>query len=149
MTLTADYLRSTGSVLSEQEFVDALRRLAGPADPPAGAHLSQADESFLAAHGGLGPVDDDVAVSAAAENLVHVARAAVDTLDVEQVAALVGVSESRIRHQIADGDLYSFKPGASGCCRAGSSRPPRSCPVWPPCSRCCRSTCTRWPWTGG
>lgn len=107
MTLTAEYLRTRGLPFSEQEFVEALERLSTPA-LTGGGHLSRADLQFLTAHGGVDPTAE---VRPSALDLATIAGVAVTSLDVEQVAALLGISTSRVRHQLADGALYSLKAG--------------------------------------
>jgi excisionase family DNA binding protein len=107
VTLTGDYLRTRGLPFSEQEFVEALERLSTPA-PTGGGHLSRMDLEFLTAHGG---VDATTEVRASVQDLATIAGVAVTSLDVEQVAELLGISTSRVRHQLADGALYSLKAG--------------------------------------
>ena len=45
-------------------------------------------------------------------------RLAEDTLTVDQVAELLGVSASRVRHRIGDGSLYCLPDRAGGVSRA-------------------------------
>lgn len=109
----AGFLRERRLPIRESEVVDVLRRLLGP-------HLVAADSAaltapaarFLRDHSGVEP--SAAAVETATRDAVAAAAAMVQTsLSMAQVAELLDVDQSRVRHRIADGALYPVRVGRS------------------------------------
>jgi hypothetical protein len=107
----AGFLRERRLPVLESDIVDALRRLLGP-------HLVAADSAALTAtaarflhdHSGVEP--SEAAVETAAKEAVAATAALVQTsLSMADVAALLKIDQSRVRHRIADGALYPVRVG--------------------------------------
>lgn len=118
----ADFTRATGVNIDERDVVAALEELRqqgwlSDAEPA----LTTDEARFLDAYGG---VDDNrrallkarVASRARTEMLVR------DGMTVEQVADLLQISTSRVRHRLTDGTLYSYPSHGRGV--------PRVIPGW-------------------
>lgn len=110
----ADVLAPFG--VAEDDFVAALSHdLQAPPDAAA-SRLTTAEEQVLHEHGGIGEsLGDDETVRAAvlrsaSSNLAALTR---ESLSVEQVAKLLFVDASRVRHRVRDRALYAFKIGAA------------------------------------
>lgn len=108
----ADVLAPYG--VGEDEFLEELSRELRSEPVAAASRLSEADEAVLREHGGVAPVGDDRTVR---KSVLRSASAGLavqtrESLSVEQVAKLLLVDGSRVRHRVRDRALYAFKIGA-------------------------------------
>lgn len=100
--------------VGEDEFVEELSRELRAEPEAAASRLTAHDESVLREHGGVASTGDEPAVrrsvlGSASSNLAEQTRG---SLSVEQVAKLLLVDGSRVRHRVRDRALYAFKVGA-------------------------------------
>lgn len=75
--------------------------------------LSADELAFLQAHSGATPNPQALAEARIA-NAVNEENELSDALTVREVADLLGVSPSRVRHWLADGSLYAYKSQGRG-----------------------------------
>ncbi|MFL6163292.1 MAG: DNA-binding protein [Jatrophihabitantaceae bacterium] len=100
--------------VGEEEFVEELSRDLHAAPDVSATRLTEADESILRWHGEIiAPGGDANSVRravlrASSANLADETR---ESLTVEQVAKLLQVDGSRVRHRVRDRALYGFKIG--------------------------------------
>jgi hypothetical protein len=100
--------------VGEDEFVEELSRDLQAAPDSSASKLTEAEESLLREHGGIiEPAGDTISVRravlrASASNLADQTRA---SLTVDQVAKLLLIDASRVRHRVRDRALYGFKIG--------------------------------------
>lgn len=104
-----DVLVAHGVAVRAADVVTALDSVLGQgtgdsALAPSPARLTRAESAFLDAHGGLPPPGPDR--SAQARTLATVALEAIRGLSTREVADLLGVDESRVRHMVSEGRLY-------------------------------------------
>lgn len=117
----AGFAKSAGVKVDERLIVDALEVLRAQgwlasSGRSAAEPLPRSDADFLDAHGGVKDnrealLQERVAARLRRQRLVE------DTLNVDQVADLLGVSTSRVRHRISDGSLYCFPSEGRGVAR--------------------------------
>ena len=117
----AGFAKSAGVEVDERLIVDALEVLRDQGwlaskGRSANEPLPRSDAMFLDAHGGVKDnrgalLQERVASRLRQQRLVE------DSLTVDQVAELLGVSTSRVRHRIGDGSLYAYSAGGRGIAR--------------------------------
>lgn len=110
MTTVADVLSKHGLAASEDEVATRLDALLSAPGPDSMVGMSAADLKYLNAFGGVFQVSDDELVGLTARSAARVAADAAQTLDRTAVAELLGITPSRVSHQVAEGKLYSY-PG--------------------------------------
>ena len=140
----AGFLRERRLPVDESDVVDVLRRLLGP-------HLVATDSAalttratkFLRDHSGVEP--SEAAVETATKEAIAATAAMVQTsLSMAQVADLLGVDQSRVRHRIADGALYPVRVGRANRLPAWQFVDGRRSARSATSSARCPTTCTRW-----
>jgi len=109
----AGFLRERRLPVREADVVAVLRRLLGPHLVAAdAAALTDNAASFLRDHSGVEP--SEAAAETATKETVAAATVMLQTsLSMAQVADLLDVDQSRVRHRIADGGLYPVRVGRS------------------------------------
>jgi hypothetical protein len=109
----AGFLRERRLPVREADMVSVLRRLLGPhLVAPDSASLTATTTRFLRAHSGVDP--SGAAVETATKEAVAATAALVQTsLSMAQVADLLHVDQSRVRHRIADRALFPLRVGRS------------------------------------
>lgn len=101
----AQVLAAHHSDISEQEVAEVLRKALDEAvtDAP----LTAAEESFIREHAGVALERPDVVrIRRNLTGLLQAHTASTASLSTAEAAALCGISESRMRHLIADGEAY-------------------------------------------
>jgi len=115
-----EFTAATGVTVDQRVIVEELEHLRDEGWLSAGETrrepLSETDVEFLDAHGGVRD-DREALVAARVGSRLRHEHAAKDTWSVEQVADLLGVSTSRVRHRVSDGTLYSYPTGGRGVAR--------------------------------
>ena len=100
--------------VGEDEFVEELSRDLRAGPDSSATRLPEAEESLLRERGGIVEAPGDTSsvrravLRASASNLADETR---ESLTVEQVAKLLLVDTSRVRHRVRDRALYGFKIG--------------------------------------
>ena len=117
----AGYVKSAGVKVDEALIVDALEVLRdqgwlASSKQAAAEPLPRSDADFLDAHGGVKD-NRGALLQERVASRVRQQRLGEDTLSVDQVAGLLGVSASRVRHRISDGTLYCYPTGGRGVAR--------------------------------
>lgn len=116
-TTVAEWNKVTGSHVDESVVVDALEELRvqgwlTAAPPP----LAEAETSFLTTHGGVRD-DREALVRARVASRVRAVTVDGENMTVDQVAELLGVSASRVRHRIGEGSIYAYPSTRHGVAR--------------------------------
>ncbi|CDO30886.1 helix-turn-helix domain-containing protein [Mycolicibacterium porcinum] len=93
--------------ITTAQLVAALKLL--PAVRPWSASLTEDDATILDGHDF--PEDSDALLAAGTETASHVAHLAVSALTGEEVAAGLGISETRVRHNRLAGGLWAIPDG--------------------------------------
>lgn len=110
MSATAQFLREVGIELTEDEFVDALRASAIDRNAASRAPLSASATDYLTVKGGI--LHFAGGTGAASARAVSAWAAVIGTSrNVAQVASMLGIDPSRVRHRITDGALYAITAG--------------------------------------
>lgn len=104
-----DVLDAHGVAVTGTEVVTALDAVlgqgpGGAATATSPARLTPAESLFLDKHGG--PSSPDTGPPAQAQTLAAMAVEALRGLSTREVAVLLGVHESRVRHMVNEGRLY-------------------------------------------
>lgn len=108
----AQYLEQRGHPVAEEDLVQALDEMVGDRiSAPGAAALSQAAEQVLVEHSGMPRPPESDTVRAVRETTAAVAAFVHTSLSVPEVAAMLGVDASRIRHRLSDRGLYSIRVG--------------------------------------
>lgn len=111
------HFKDLGEALSQtkvtrEQLVAALERLA-ERDASETSALSEAEERFLDAHSGVTP-NHDALLGSRIENGIEVERESASALTVNEVAHMLGVGSSRVRHRISEGSLYALPSQGRG-----------------------------------
>jgi hypothetical protein len=110
----AQFLHERGYPVSESDLVEALRdALDSRVSAADAAVLSPAAERVLVQHSGMEIPDSGAAQRALRDTTADVAALVQTSLSVPDVAALLDVDASRIRHRLADREMYSIRVGRS------------------------------------
>jgi len=118
----ATFKRGARVKLDERIIVGALERLvdegllvAGTKSPLPDA-LPAGDAGFLEAHGGVTD-NREALMTARVEDALRTQTLHEQTASVAEVAALLKLSQSRVRHRIKEGSLYAFPAQGRGTSR--------------------------------
>jgi len=118
----AKFKRGAGVKVDERIIVGALERLVdeGFLVPETASPLPDAlpagDANFLETHGGVAD-NRKALLSARIEHALRTQTLNEQTFSVPDVAALLKLSESRVRHKIQEGSLYAFPAQGRGTSR--------------------------------
>ncbi len=118
----ATFKRGARVKVDERIIVGALERLvdegllvAGTQRPLPDA-LPEGDAEFLAKHGGVTD-NREALMTARVEDALRTQTLHEQTVSVAEVAAILKLSQSRVRHRIKDGSLYAFPAPGRGTAR--------------------------------
>lgn len=114
----AEFNDATGAGVDEGLIVSALWELKaqGWLTASTAPALTAAETRFLEAHGGVRDNRDALIASRVAAK-ARAAEIERESMTVEQVAELLEVSTSRVRHRLGDGSIYSYPGGGRGVAR--------------------------------
>jgi hypothetical protein len=122
LATVADFNTATGADVDERVVVAALVELRDQGWLSAAEPALTPDESaFLDAHGGVSD-NRQALVKARVAARVRSGTLARENLRVEEVAELLQISASRVRHRLRDGTIYSYPSRGRGV--------PRTIPSW-------------------
>jgi hypothetical protein len=108
----AQYLEPRGHPVAEENLVQTLEETLGDRiSAPGAAALSPATEQVFVEHSGMQRPPEGATVHAVRETTAAVAASVQTSLSVAEVAAMLGVDASRIRHRLSDRGLYSIRVG--------------------------------------
>ena len=115
MSAIDQFFRDRGVPIDEARVLEALETLLGDRVGATGAvALPAGDAELLARHSGVEPRSQrgpDAAAAAAADAAAAVTALVAGALTVAEVAERAGVSPSRVRHWIADGQVHALRVG--------------------------------------
>jgi len=111
MTTVAEVLHGLGYTATEEEVALSLQELLLPAQDSAGVDLSAADDAFLQRFSGVQAATPESLAALDARSAARAAAERAGAMSRTEVAALLGVDVTRVSHQSAAGDLYSYKLG--------------------------------------
>jgi len=111
MTTVADVLRGLGYTATEEEVALSLQEMLLPAQDSAGVDLTEADDAFLQRFSGVQAATPESLAALDARSAARAAAERAGALSRTAVAELLGVDVTRVSHQTAAGDLYSYKLG--------------------------------------